>query len=163
MIMEMPPLRRPMLRPVLSKTWLRMKHFIYVAVPLLLLGSFLIGALHVSGTLNSITGPLAPFTTGLLGLPAVTIIPLIYGFIRKEGALVLLVSVAGTSNLLTLMSPLQIFVFALVVAIYIPCIATAAVLRRELGWKDAIAISAGTFLLAVAVGGIVYHLNPLGL
>jgi ferrous iron transport protein B len=163
MIMEMPPLRRPMLGPILSKTWLRMKHFFYMAVPLLLLGSFLIGILHVSGVLNSITGPLAPFTTGLLGLPAVTIIPLIYGFIRKEGALVLLVSVANTSYLLDFMSPLQIFVFALVVAIYIPCIATVAILKRELGWKDAIAISVGTFLLAVVVGSLVYHLNPFGL
>ena len=61
------------------------------------------------------------------------------------------------------MSPLQIFVFALVVAIYVPCVATVAVLARELGWKDAIAISAGTFRLAVAVGGIIYHLNPFGL
>jgi ferrous iron transport protein B len=163
MIMEMPPLRRPMLRPVLYKTWLRMKHFVYIAVPLLLVGSFVIGILHVSGVLSSITGPLAPFTTGLLGLPAVAIIPLIYGFIRKEGALVLLVSIAGTSNLLAFMSPLQIFVFALVVAIYVPCIATVAVLARELGWKDAIAISAGTFLLAVAVGSLMYHLNPLSL
>lgn len=163
MIMEMPPLRRPMLGPVLSKTWLRMKHFVYIAVPLLLLGSFLIGALHVSGFLNSIAEPLAPFTTGLLGLPAVAIIPLIYGFIRKEGALVLLVSIAGTSNLLTFMTPLQIFVFALVVAIYVPCIATVAILRSELGWKDAIVISFGTFLLAVLVGGLFSHLNPLGL
>jgi ferrous iron transport protein B len=163
MIMEMPPLRRPMLRPVLYKTWLRMKHFVYIAVPLLLIGSFVVGILHVSGVLNSITGPLAPFTTGLLGLPALAIIPLIYGFIRKEGALVLLVSIAGTSNLLAFMSPLQIFVFALVVAIYVPCIATVAVLARELGWKDAIAISAGTFLLAVLVGGLFFHLNPLGL
>jgi ferrous iron transport protein B len=163
MIMEMPPLRRPMLRPVLYKTWLRMKHFVYIAVPLLLVGSFVIGALHVSGVLNSITGPLAPFTTGLLGLPAIAIIPLIYGFIRKEGALVLLVSIAGTSKLLVFMSPLQIFVFALVVAIYVPCIATVAILARELGWKDAIAISAGTFLLAVLVGGLFFHLNPLGL
>jgi len=148
---------------VLYKTWLRMKHFVYIAVPLLLVGSFVIGALHVSGVLNSITGPLAPFTTGLLGLPAVAIIPLIYGFIRKEGALVLLISIAGTSNLLTFMSPLQIFVFALVAAIYVPCVATIAVLVRELGWKDAIAISAGTFLLAVLVGGLFFHLNPLGL
>jgi ferrous iron transport protein B len=163
MIMEMPPLRRPMLRPVLYKTWLRMKHFAYIAVPLLLVGSLVIGILHVSGVLTSITGPLSPFTNGLLGLPPIAIIPLIYGFIRKEGALVLLVSIAGKPNLLDFMTPLQIFVFALVVAIYVPCIATVTVLKRELGWKDAIAISAGTFLLAVLVGGLFFHLNPLGL
>ncbi|MEM3402773.1 MAG: ferrous iron transport protein B, partial [Candidatus Hadarchaeales archaeon] len=163
MIMEMPPLRRPTPKAVLMKTWIRMKHFVYMAIPLLLLGSLLIGALQISGVMEAIVNPLSPLTTGLLGLPAAAIIPLIYGFIRKEGALVLLVSLAGTSNLLVFMTPLQLFVFALVTAIYIPCIATVAVLRRELGWKDAGAISAGTFLLAVLVGGLFFHLNPLGL
>jgi len=163
MIMEMPPLRRPMLKPVLSKTWMRMKHFVYIATPLLLIGSLIIGALHVSGALYAITEPLSPLTVGWLGLPAITIISLIFGFIRKEGALVLLVALMGTSNFLTVMSPLQLFVFALVVTIYVPCIATVAVLARELGWKTAALISIGTFLIALLIGGAFYHLNPLGL
>jgi ferrous iron transport protein B len=165
MIMEMPPLRVPTPKPVLFKTWVRMRSFLYIAAPLLIVGSLTVGALHVSGTLNRITGPLSPVTTGLLGLPAVAIIPLIYGFIRKEGAIVLLAVVAGTSTskLTTFMSPLQLFVFALVVAIYIPCIATIAVLGREVGWKWAAIITVSTFLLALVVGGLVYHLNPLGL
>ncbi|MFN4133408.1 MAG: nucleoside recognition domain-containing protein, partial [Candidatus Hadarchaeales archaeon] len=163
MIMEMPPLRKPMAKPILVKTWMRMKHFVYIAIPLLLLGSLIIGALQVSGVMEKIINPLAPFTTGLLGLPAVAIIPIIYGFIRKEGALVLLVALAGTSNLLDFMSPLQLFVFALVVTIYVPCIATVAVLWRELGGKTGIAISAGTFLLAAFMSGLLFHLNPLGL
>jgi ferrous iron transport protein B len=163
MIMEMPPLRVPRPKPVLFKTWVRMRSFLYIATPLLIVGSLTVGALHVSGALNRITGPLSPITTGLLGLPAIAIIPLIYGFIRKEGAIVLLTIVAGTSNLATFMSPLQLFVFALVVAIYIPCLATIAVLRNEVGWKWAAFITIGTFLLAIIVGGLVYHLNPLGL
>jgi len=163
MIMEMPPLRMPMPKPVLFKTWVRMRSFLYIAAPLLIVGSFIIGGLQVSGVLHKIVEPLSPITTGLLGLPAVAIIPLIYGFIRKEGAIVLLTVVAGTSNLATFMSPLQLFVFALVVAIYIPCIATIAVLRKEVGWKWAALITVGTFLLALIVGGLVYHVNPLGL
>jgi ferrous iron transport protein B len=163
MIMEMPPLRRPMLKPMLRKTWMRMKHFVYVAIPLLLAGSLLIGILHVSGALNVVSESLSPLTVGWLGLPALAIIPLIYGFIRKEGALVLLAAVAGTANFLGFMSPLQLFVFALVVTIYVPCIATVAVLGRELGWRTATLISIGTFLIALLVGGAFYHLNPLGL
>ena len=164
MIMEMPPLRRPMLKPVLQKTWMRMKGFFYVAIPLLLLGGLFIGALQVSGVMNSLVAPFSPLTVGWLGLPAVAIIPLIYGFIRKEGALVLLVAVAGTSQLTPgFMSPLQLFVFALVVAIYVPCLAAVAVLARELGKKDAVLISVGTFLIALLVGGLFFHLNPLGL
>jgi ferrous iron transport protein B len=165
MIMEMPPLRRPMLKPVLHKTWMRMKSFVYVAIPLLLLGGLAIGALQASGAMNAIVGPLSPMTTGLLGLPAVAIIPLIYGFIRKEGALVLLVAIAGTSNFIEsgFMTPLQLFVFALVVALYVPCVATFAVLKRELGWKDTVMITAATFSIALLVGGLFFHLNPLGL
>ncbi len=163
MIMEMPPLRRPMFGPLLSKTWMRMKHFIYFATPLLILGSLVIGALHISGVLTIITEPLSPLTLGWLGLPAVTIVPLIYGFIRKEGALVLLVTIAGTSNLLAFMSPLQLFVYALVITIYVPCLATVSALAHELGWKSSILISIGTFVIALLVGGAFYHLNPLGL
>ena len=163
MIMEMPPLRKPMPKPVLLKTWIRMRRFVYVAAPLLLLGSLIIGALEASGAMNSIVDPLSPITVGLLGLPAVVIIPMIYGIIRKEGAIVLLVAVAGTSNLRAFMSPLQLFVFAIVITIYVPCIATIAVLSRELGWKNAVLISLSTILLALAVGSLVYRLNPFGL
>ncbi|MFW5912321.1 MAG: ferrous iron transport protein B [Candidatus Hadarchaeota archaeon] len=163
MVMEMPPLRRPMLRPVLTKTWNRLREFIYVATPLLLVGSFVIGILDVGGIMNSIVDPLSPLTLGLLGLPPVVIVPLIYGIIRKEGALVLLVSVAGTSQLGSFMSDLQLYVFALVVAIYLPCIAAFAVLRRELGWKEAVLISVSTVIFAIAIGSIFLRLNPLGL
>lgn len=163
MIMEMPPLRMPTPKPVLFKTWIRMRGFLLFAAPLLIAGSLAVGALQASGVLDAIVGPLSPLTTGLLGLPAVAIIPLLYGFIRKEGALVLLVALAGTTNLSTFMSPLQLFVFALVVAIYIPCVATIAVIGKELGWRDAALITVATFSLALVVGGLVNHLNPLGL
>ncbi|KXA90042.1 hypothetical protein AKJ61_01550 [candidate division MSBL1 archaeon SCGC-AAA259B11] len=53
MALEMPPLRRPVLKPVLTKTWNRLKDFIYIATPLLLLGSLLIGTLDVSGVMDS--------------------------------------------------------------------------------------------------------------
>lgn len=163
MIMEMPPLRLPLLKPLLSKVWMRMKHFVYFATPILIVGSLVIGALHVSGVLTAIAEPLSPLTSGWLGLPAVTIVSLLYGFIRKEGALVLLVAMAGTSNLLEFMTPLQLFDFALVVSIYVPCAATVAALKQELGWKDAVLISVGTFIIALLVGGLFNHLNPLGL
>lgn len=161
MVMEMPPLRKPMLKPVLTKTWNRLKGFVYVATPLLIAGSLAIGALEVSGVLESIVSPLSPLTIGLLGLPAVTVIPLIYGIIRKEGALVLLMAVLPAG--ITMLTDLQLFVFALVVAIYVPCIATFSVLRKELGWKEAIAISLFTISIAIVVGALFNHLNPLGL
>jgi len=163
MVMEMPPLRRPAPKPVLSKTWNRMREFLYIATPLLILGSLAIGTLEATGIMDAIVEPFTPLTLGLLGLPPVVIVPLIYGVIRKEGALVLLVAVAGTSDLSQFMTPLQLFVFALVVAIYIPCVATFAVLKKELGWRKAFSIGLATITLAVITGTAIFRLNPLGL
>lgn len=163
MIMEVPPLRAPAWRPILANTWIRMKHFLFLATPLLLLSSFIIGLMQVIGILDAIVPIFSPLTTGLLGLPAVTIIPLLYGFLRKEGGLVLLATVAGTTNLLEFMTPLQLYVYVLVLSIYIPCVATIAAIKREIGWKVALPTAIGTFALAVAVGGLTFHLNPLRL
>ncbi len=163
MVMELPSLRTPSIKPVLSKTWNRLEEFVYVAAPLLIIGSFLIAFLKVSGIMQAIVGPFSPITAGLLGLPPILIVPLLFGIIRKEGALVLMFTVLGTSNLTSVMSSLNIFVFALVVAIYIPCVATFAVLKRELGWKEAIGIGIFTILLALVVGTAFNFLNPLGL
>ena len=51
------------------------------------------------------------------------------------------------------MTPQQIFVFALVTAVYIPCLAPFAVLWREMGWRVTLAVTVSTILLALAVGG----------
>jgi len=57
------------------------------------------------------------------------------------------------SSLLAFMRPEQIVIYALVNTIYVPCVATIAVLGRELGWKNALLISTFTIILALAVGG----------
>jgi len=56
------------------------------------------------------------------------------------------------------MNPAQIFVYALVNTIYIPCIATIAVLGKEVGWKRAVGIMTFTILLAILIGGIAHRL-----
>jgi len=163
MIYELPPLRIPSLKPILIKTWIRMKDFVFIATPILILGSFIIGFLEVYNVLQPLSEYASPIVVGILGLPSLAFIPLVYGFIRKEGALVLLFSVFGTSNIEDFMSPLQIFVFSLVVAIYIPCLATVAVLKREFGWKDAYIIVLINILLAIFVGWFLSKFNPFGL
>ncbi len=67
---------------------------------------------------------------------------------------------ATAQNLLAFMSPLQILVFALVVTIYIPCVATVAVLGKELGWRNALFIMVFTIALALIVGGVAYRTLP---
>jgi ferrous iron transport protein B len=158
LIMEMPEYRLPRLENVLKKTWMRVKDFMWIAFPLIIIGSAVLGLLKVYGILGIITKPFSPIINGWLMLPTIAGITLIYGILRKEMALELLFVLGGSSSLLNFMSPLQIFIFALVVALYFPCIGTLTVLRHEFGWKKSLMISLFTIVLAVAIGGLVGRL-----
>ncbi|MBM4400982.1 MAG: ferrous iron transport protein B, partial [Crenarchaeota archaeon] len=156
----------PSASAIVKKTWFRFKDFAFVAFPIVALGSLFLGALYETQYLWMIVNPLQPVVMGLLGLPAVAGITLILGILRKELTLELLVALAivqygaTAQNLLVFMTPLQIFVFALVVTIYIPCVATIAVLGRELGWRNAFLIMGFTIALALFVGGLAYRIVP---
>ncbi|MBI4743521.1 MAG: ferrous iron transporter B [Actinobacteria bacterium] len=160
LVMEMFPFRAPSIPTILKKTWYRFKDFIFVAFPIVVIGSFVLGGLYETGYLWKLAAPLSPVVSGWLGLPAVAGITLIIAVLRKELALQLLVTLAmvrygnKAKDLLFFMNTRQLFVYALVNTIYIPCIATIAVLGRELGTKRAAAIMAFTISLAILVGGI---------
>ncbi|MBU3966169.1 MAG: ferrous iron transport protein B [Euryarchaeota archaeon] len=160
LVMEMFPFRAPIISNILKKTWYRFKDFVFVAFPIVVIGSLVLGALYETGYLWKLAEPLAPVVEDWLGLPPVAGLTLIFAVLRKELALQLLVTFAvvqyggGASNLLLFMSPTQLFVYALVNTIYIPCVATIAVLGRELGWKRAIGIMAFTIALAIIIGGL---------
>jgi len=158
LILEMPEFRMPYLKNVFMKTWLRVKDFAYIAFPLIVVGSVVLGILNVYGLLDIITKPFEPIIGGWLMLPAVAGITLIYGILRKELALELMAVLGGSAMLLDFMAPLQIFIFALVVTLYFPCIGTYAVLKREFGLKRSLVISLFTIVLAVVIGGLVGRL-----
>jgi ferrous iron transport protein B len=166
LVMEMFPFRVPSALAIAKKTWFRFKDFAFMAFPIVVLGSLAMGALYETKYLWMIAAPLEPAVSGLLGLPAVAGITLILGVLRKELTLELLVALAivqygsTAQNLLVFMSPLQIIVFALVVTIYIPCVATIAVLGKELGWRNAFFIMMFTIALALIVGAVAYRTLP---
>ncbi len=160
LVMEMFPFRVPSLKTVIKKTWHRFEHFVRAAAPIIIVGSLVLGALYETDYLWRLSAPLAPVVEGWLGLPAVAGLTLIFAILRKELALQLLVTLAivqygaGAKNLLTFMDPNQLFVYALVSTIYIPCVSTIAILAREFSWKRALMISSFTVTLAILVGGI---------
>ncbi len=160
LVMEMFPFRVPTPRVIARKTWYRFKEYVMMALPIVLIGSFVMGALYETKTIWSFSAPLAPVVEGWLGLPAIAGLTLVFAVLRKELALQFLVTLAlvqygsGASNLLSFMTPQQLFVYALVNTIYIPCVATFAVLRQELGTRSALGIATFTIALALVVGGI---------
>jgi ferrous iron transport protein B len=161
MILEMSPLRRPKTGNILSKSWLRIREFLVIAMPLLIVTSIVLGLLQYTGIIALFTAWIAPFSEAVLGLPPYATTALIFGILRKEMALETLVILGGTADLSQVMTMAQIYIFAVVSVLFIPCIATLAVLRRELGIKMALIIAAYTLGMGILVGAILNAISSL--
>jgi ferrous iron transport protein B len=107
--------------------------------------------LQISGLEAVINRGLSPLTVTLLGLPLAVGTTIVFGVLRKELSLMMLVQALGTTAVATVMTPAQMITFALFVVFYVPCVATLAVLWRELGWKETAWIGGMTVVLASAV------------
>ena len=160
LVMEMFGLRRPSVKAMAQKTWWRFREFFYVALPVVIGGSLVLGGLYETGWIWPLSAPLKPLVEGWLGLPMIAGVALIFAILRKELALQFLITFAvakyGNSahNLLTFMDKTQLFVYGLVTVIYIPCLAAITVLGRELGWKRAAWIVSATVAIALLLGGV---------
>ena len=162
LIMEMPNYKRPSAKTVLIKTWSRSKDFVLVAFPIMIVGSLAVEAFALSGLMRYFVLAAGPLMTGWLGLPAVAAIPLIFGVLRKELTLVLLATTLAAVGLgLNSLSAVQMIVFALVVMIYIPCLATIAACKKEFGWKKSLGMAAIDIALALLLGGIAFRVLSL--
>jgi ferrous iron transport protein B len=160
LVLELAPLRRPVGRHVAVKAWARFRSFVLMATPIMLIGSFVLGLVYESGLWVHLAGVLGPVTETLLGLPAIAGVAIVFAFLRKELALQLLVALAvvqygaGAATLGGFMSPAQLFVFAIVVSVSVPCVATLATLADEFGWRPALTMAGATLVLAIGAGSV---------
>ncbi|MDD1696538.1 MAG: ferrous iron transport protein B [Methanoregula sp.] len=155
MIVEMSVLRKPQARLVLAKSWLRIKEFLFIAMPLLIITSIALGLFQYYGLTDLFQQILAPITVTLLGLPEYASTALLFGIFRKELAFETLAVLAGTADLGSVMTSAQLYTFAIVSVLFVPCISTIAVLYRQLGAKIAILISVYTVFLGIMIGAII--------
>ena len=146
--LEIPPYRLPDPISLFKKTFMRSKYFLKEAVPYVLLGVFLMNILFITGVVDVIGRLLQPVVTGLFGLPSETAATLIMGFLRKDLAVGMLAPLGLTPNQLTVAS--------VVLAMYFPCIATFVVFMKELGLKNT-AKSAAIMLVAATTVGTILH------
>jgi len=160
MIMEMPAFQAPSAQVVLAKTWLRIKDFIVIAWPLLILGSLFLSLtewLHWQEGINHMFSPL----TRLLDLPEKIGLTIIFGVLRKELSMLMLFQSLGTTEVLTVMTPVQIMVFTVFILFYLPCLATFGIMVRELGMRKTILASTLSLGLAICLAWLMRFIAPL--
>ncbi|MBE9524965.1 MAG: ferrous iron transport protein B [Chloroflexi bacterium] len=148
LIVEIPAYRLPTWRTVLHKSWFRIREFIIDAWPLLILGSLLLAIFERLALTNWINALVRPITW-LLGLPAAVGVPLIFGIFRKELSLIMLRQALGVSDFSAALTAVQMITFTVFAVFYIPCLATLAALRRELGKRDMVIIASLTIVIAL--------------
>lgn len=145
--LEIPPYRRPNLKATVKKTWMRVRWFLREAIPFLFFGVAIINVLYAIGFLQWLGELFQPVMHGLFGLPGEASTALMIGFLRKDLAVGMLLTIKN-------MSAMQLVITSVMLTIYFPCVATFAVLIKELGLKDmfkSFLIMVGT---AVTVGVI---------
>jgi ferrous iron transport protein B len=165
--MEMFPFRRPSLARVLGKAWGQFREFLFVATPIVVAGSLVLGALYENGLLMEMGKPLEPVIGGWLGLPAVAGVTLIMGALRNELALQLLIVLAlstggaAGARITDIMSGADIVVFTQFNTIAFPCMSAVAVYWRRNGLARTLALVGASVLLGLAVGGLMARLLPV--
>ncbi|MGI6253079.1 MAG: FeoB small GTPase domain-containing protein [Aminivibrio sp.] len=127
LIVEIPPYRIPSLSAMGLKLWMRIRGFFMEAVPLVLIGILFISLMDGLGVTAFLSRLLAPVFSGLLGLPAEAVAPILLGILRKDVAMGMLATLG--------LSPSQLVVATVALSMTFPCIATFVVLWRELGGR----------------------------
>jgi len=153
--LEIPSYRRPSFKAILKKTWMRVRWFLKEAIPYLFVGVLVINVLYAIGVLQWFGNAVSPVMEGLFGLPGDTSIALVTGFLRKDLAVGMLLTIEG-------MTAMQLVVAVTMLTIYFPCVATFAVLIKELGIKDMLKSAVIMIGTAITVG-IILKIVLLGI
>lgn len=143
---EIPPYRLPYFGALLKKLWMRTKWFLKEAIPFVLLGVLAVNLLHSLGIIEFFGRIAAPVITKLMGLPLEAVGALIIGFLRKDLAVGMLAPLG--------LSLKQLIIASVVLTMYFPCVATFAILLKELGIIDMIKAAVIMIFSAFLVGSI---------
>ena len=153
-LMDVPPYQSPTVRNIWRKLWTRVGRFLAVAVPFVLLGCVIVGVLYITGAMDAIANSLSPAITGVFGLPKETAAAMIAGFLRKDLAVGTIGMLAAGGITITVY---QVFTAVVLLCVYFPCLATFALMIKELNWKETLGALA-TLVAMVFIYGAILHL-----
>jgi Fe2+ transport system protein B len=156
-LLEMPPIRRPMVGNLVTKTMARIEWYLREAVPLFLAGTallFILDAAHLLGVVHRVGEPIVFHVLGFrrtAGIADRVSEALLVGFLRRDFGAAGLLELARAGRL----SPADVAVSMVTITLFIPCIANVFMIAKERGWKAATMMSGFIFPYAIAVGALV--------
>ena len=158
-ILEIPPLRIPLISNVIVKTLARIEWYLKEAVPLFILGTVILFVLHKTEVLTLLERAATPLIVHFLGLPAKVTEAFLIGFLRRDYGAAGLFVLAKEGQL----NSHQILVSLVTITLFIPCIAQFFMMIKERGLRKALWMSAVIIPVAFGVGGMVnFLLNIFG-
>jgi ferrous iron transport protein B len=147
--LEIPPIRRPDAMNILIKTVGRVEWYLKEAVPLFLLGTFILFVLHKLNLITLLEKAASPIVVNLLSLPEKTTESFVLGFLRRDYGAAGLFTMAEKG----LLTPVQSVVSLVTITLFIPCLANFFMIVKERGLKMALGMIAIVFPLAFLGGG----------
>ncbi len=150
-ILEIPPIRVPRLGNLGIKTMARIEWYMREAVPLFVLGTFILFVSDRLGWLAVLERAAEPLVVGALDLPPRTAEAFLIGFLRRDYGAAGLFEMARAG----LLTHLQVVVSLVTITLFIPCLANFLVIVKEQGAKVAAGMALFIFPFAVLVGAAV--------
>ncbi len=173
-VMELPNYRLPGMKNVVMLLWDKAKDFLQRAFTVIFLASIVIWFLQrFNFTLNMVTDSKDSILAEIAGIIAPVFSPMGYGdwrvctalvtgFIAKESVVSTLFVLYGTKEaVLGAMSMASAFSLLVFCLLYTPCVATIAVVKRELGAKWASIVVLGQCVIAWIVAYAAYLIMQL--
>ena len=149
-VSDIPPMRIPRFNNIFKKTFSRSKIFLDEATPAFFIAAALVALLQVSGLLDNVIRFCEPIMTNVLLLPKEVTLSFILGMVRRDFGAFGLMDIA--------MSAGQLITACTVLTLFVPCIASVAVMVKEANWKAALAIWLSSWGLAFGFGAILARL-----
>jgi ferrous iron transport protein B len=157
-VLELPPLRAPRAGNVLIKTLARVEWYLREALPLFILGTFILQVLDWTAALAAVERAARPVVVGLLDLPPEAAGAFLLGFLRRDYAAAGLFTHYQpyvAAGVLTRTMEIEIVVALVTITLFLPCIANFIMLLKERGLRTGLAIAGFVVPFAFGTGALV--------
>jgi ferrous iron transport protein B len=157
LILEIPGLKMPSLGNMARKTYVQLKAFIKFAWPILIAGSVVLALMQYFQLDKYVNVVLSPLVEKALGLPQELGVTLVFGFLRKELSLVMMLQALGVNyqDLMNVITQQQLIIFVVFISFFIPCLSTVAIIWKEIGRKIALLSVALNTAVAVVISLVI--------